>query len=159
MTIHLKKSIFCFWIQCNFLQLRVVHFILEQACEFLNTCSDSWEYETTSESYWYIVTDGTPEGNDPGISVDMEINVRSPIPLIEVTDTTRMIDEGDYWKVDLGFTPAGSVFNIAVLFDAPAITSDDIDIMWRLPKPMISFQVASATYWAMPVVWTHQALS
>jgi hypothetical protein len=95
---------------------------------FLDTCSDSWDYETTSTSHWYVVIENGASGE---VTVDIDVDVRSLVPLVEVTDTTRMIDDGDYWKVDLGYTLAGSVFNIWVLFDShgTGIVLDDIDIL------------------------------
>ena len=64
---------------------------------FEDTCSYS-EYQT--ENRWSLIVDNTDNartnGFDP-ISVDVEIEVRNLIPLIEIADTSRMIDDGDYY--------------------------------------------------------------
>ena len=102
---------------------------------FEDTCSHSWEYETGKDSGWNLIIDnsdqGRTDGLDNGIMVDIEIDVRNLIPLIEIADTSRMIDSGDYFRIDTGYIPANGVIDIDYSFwsHSTAILTDDLDIL------------------------------
>ncbi|HII37824.1 MAG TPA: hypothetical protein HA354_04950, partial [Candidatus Poseidoniaceae archaeon] len=101
---------------------------------FEDTCSYSWEYQTGKNSGWSLIVDNTDNArtnglNDP-ISVDVEIEIRNLIPLIEIADTSRMIDDGDYYRIDLGYQLANSIVDIDYSFwsHGTALLTDDLDI-------------------------------
>ena len=75
---------------------------------FEDTCSHSWEYQTGKNSGWSLIVDNTDNARTNGlsdpISVDVEIEIRNLIPLIEIADTSRMIDDGDYYRICLLYT-------------------------------------------------------
>ena len=102
---------------------------------FEDTCSHSWEYETGKDSGWNLIVDNTDQGRtdalDNGIMVDIEIDVRNLIPLVEIADTSRMIDSGDYYRIDTGYIPANGVIDIDYSFwsHGTAILTDDLDIL------------------------------
>jgi PGF-CTERM protein len=102
---------------------------------FEDTCSYDWEYEVTKETAWTLLIDNTDaartDGLDNGIMVDVEIGVRNLIPLVEVADTSRMIDSGDFFRVDTGFMPANGVIDIDFAFwsHGTAMLTDDLDVM------------------------------
>ena len=102
---------------------------------FEDTCSHSWEYETGKDSSWNLIIDNSDQGRTNGLSngvmVDIEIDVRNLIPLIEIADTSRMIDSGDYYRVDTGYIPANGVIDIDYAFwsHGTAMLTDDLDIL------------------------------
>ena len=102
---------------------------------FEDTCSHGWEYEVTKETSWTLLVDNSDaartDGLNNGMMVDVEISVRDLIPLVEVTDTSRMIDSGDYYRVDLGYIPADGVIDIDFAFwsHGTGMLTDDLDIM------------------------------
>ena len=102
---------------------------------FEDTCSHSWEYETGKDSGWYLIVDNSDQGRTDalgnGIMVDVEIDVRNLIPLVEIADTSRMIDSGDYFRIDTGYVPANGVIDIDYSFwsHGTAILTDDLDIL------------------------------
>ena len=102
---------------------------------FEDTCSYSWEYETNKESSWFLTVDNSDtartDGLSNGVMVDVVIEVRSLIPLIEVVDTSRMIDSGDYYRVDIGYMPADGVAYIDFSFwsHGTAMLTDDLDVL------------------------------
>ena len=102
---------------------------------FEDTCSYSWEYQTGKNSGWSLIVDNTDNARTNGlsdpISVDVEIEVRNLIPLIEIADTSRMIDDGDYYRIDLGYQLANSIVDIDYSFwsHGTALLTDDLDIL------------------------------
>ena len=102
---------------------------------FEDTCSYSWEYQTGKNSGWSLIVDNTDNARTNGlsdpISVDVEIEVRNLIPLIEIADTSRMIDDGDYYRIDLGYQLANSIIDIDYSFwsHGTALLTDDLDIL------------------------------
>ena len=102
---------------------------------FEDTCSHSWEYETGKDSGWSLIVDNSDQGRTDGLSngimVDIEIDVRNLIPLVEVADTSRMINSGDYYRIDTGYMPANGVLDIDYSFwsHGTAILTDDLDIL------------------------------
>ena len=75
---------------------------------------------------------GETSGLDHGVMVDVVMSKRDLIPLVEITDTTRMIDSGDYFRVDIGYQPANGVIDIDYSFwshGATAMLLDDLDIL------------------------------
>ena len=102
---------------------------------FEDTCSHDWEYEVNKETGWTLLVDNSDaartDGLSNGIMVDVEISVRDLVPLIEVVDTSRMIDSGDYYRVDTGFVPANGVIDIDFAFwsHGTAMLTDDLDVM------------------------------
>ena len=103
---------------------------------FEDTCSHDWEYETGKDSRWSLVIDNSDQartdGLNDGIMVDVEIDTRSLIPAVEVTDTSRMIESGDYYRVDIGLLPANGVIDIDFAFWSHGLTAialDDLDIL------------------------------
>jgi hypothetical protein len=102
---------------------------------FEDTCSYDWEYEVTKETSWSLHIDNTDaartDGLNNGMMVDVELSVRDLTPLVEVVDTSRMIDSGDYYRVDAGFMPANGVIDIDFAFwsHGTAMLTDDLDIM------------------------------
>ena len=102
---------------------------------FEDTCSHSWEYETGKTSGWSLVIDNSDQartdGLNNGVMVDVEIDIRNLIPLVEITDTSRMIDSGDYFRVDTGYLPANGVIDIDYSFwsHGTAMLTDDLDIL------------------------------
>jgi hypothetical protein len=102
---------------------------------FEDTCSYNWEYEVTKETSWSLLIDNTDaartDGLDNGIMVDVELSVRDLVPLVEIVDTSRMIDSGDYYRVDTGFMPADGVIDIDFKFwsHGTAMLTDDLDVM------------------------------
>lgn len=102
---------------------------------FEDTCSHNWEYEVSKDSGWTLLVDNSDaartDGLDNGIMVDVELSVRGLVPLIEVVDTSRMIDSGDYYRVDTGFIPANGVIDIDFGFwsHGTGLLTDDLDIM------------------------------
>ena len=63
-----------------------------------------------------LIIDNTDNARTDGLSVaigvDVEIEIRNLIPLIEIADTSRMIDDGDYYRIDLGYQIANSIIDI-----------------------------------------------
>ena len=120
-------------IQANTLQTNSWDWNLHASFE--DTCSHSWEYETGKDSGWNFVIDnsdqGRTDGLNNGIMVDVEIDVRNLIPLVEISDTSRMIDSGDYYRIDTGYIPANGVIDIDYSFwsHGTAILTDDLDIL------------------------------
>ena len=120
-------------IQTNTLQTNSWDWNLHASFE--DTCSHSWEYETGKDSSWSFVIDnsdqGRTDGLNNGIMVDIEIDVRNLIPLVEISDTSRMIDSGDYYRIDTGYIPANGVIDIDYSFwsHGTAILTDDLDIL------------------------------
>jgi len=102
---------------------------------FEDTCDHSWEYETSVDSGWSLVIENGDEARTDGLSngvmVDVELDVRSLLPLVEVTDTSRMIDSGDYHRVDIGYLPANGVVDIDYAFwsHGTGLLTDDLDIL------------------------------
>jgi len=102
---------------------------------FEDTCSHSWEYETGVDSGWNLVIENGNKARTSGLSngvmVDVIIDTRSLLSLVEITDTSRMIDSGDYYRVDTGFIPAGGVIDIDYSFwsHGTAMLTDDLDIL------------------------------
>ena len=102
---------------------------------FEDTCSHSWEYETGKTSGWSFIVDNTDNARTSGlndaISVDIDIKIRSLVPLIEIADTSRMIDDGDYYRIDLGYQVANSVVDIDYSFwsHGTGLVTDDLDVM------------------------------
>ncbi len=103
---------------------------------FEDTCSHDWEYETGKDSRWSLVIDNSDQartdGLNDGIMVDVEIDTRSLIPAVEVTDTSRMIESGDYYRVDIGLLPANGVIDIDFAFWSHGVSAalqDDLDIL------------------------------
>ena len=102
---------------------------------FEDTCSYSWEYQTGKNSGWSLIVDNTDNARTNGlsdpISVDVEIKIRNLIPLIEIADTSRMIDDGDYYRIDLGYQLANSIIDIDYSFwsHGTALLTDDLDIL------------------------------
>jgi len=102
---------------------------------FEDTCSHSWEYESGKDSGWSLVIDNSDQARtdalDNGIMVDIEIGIRSLVPLVEITDTSRTIDSGDYFRVDTGYLPANGVIYIDYSFwsHGTAMLTDDLDVM------------------------------
>jgi hypothetical protein len=103
---------------------------------FEDTCSHSWEYETGKDSGWSLVIDNTDQARtgalENGIMVDIDVDIRSLIPLVEITDTSRMINSGDYFRVDAGYMPANGVVDIDFSFwshGAQAMLLDNLDIL------------------------------
>ena len=116
---------------------------------FEDTCSHDWEYEVTKESGWTLLVDNSDAARTDGLSnamtVDVEINVRSLLPLIEVVDTSRMIDSGDYYRVDLGFMTANSVIDIDFAFwsHGTAMLTDDLDVLVMTRAQANSYEAGS----------------
>ena len=103
---------------------------------FEDTCSHSWEYETGKDSGWSLVIDNSDHARtdslDNGIMVDIEIDIRSLVPLVEITDTSRMITSGDYFRVDVGYLPANGVIDIDFSYwshGAQAMLLDNLDVL------------------------------
>ena len=102
---------------------------------FEDTCSHNWEYEVNKETSWTLLVDNSDaartDGLSNGIMVDVELSVRDLLPLIEIVDTSRMIDSGDYYRVDTGFIPANGVIDIDFAFwsHGTAMLTDDLDVM------------------------------
>ena len=102
---------------------------------FEDTCSHSWEYETGKTSGWSFIVDNTDNARTSGlnnaISVDIDINIRNLVPVIEIADTSRMIDDGDYYRIDLGYQIANSVVDIDYSFwsHGTGLITDDLDVM------------------------------
>ena len=102
---------------------------------FEDTCSHSWEYETGKTSGWSFIVDNTDNARTSGlndaISVDIDIKIRSLVPFIEIADTSRMIDDGDYYRIDLGYQLANSVVDIDYSFwsHGTGLVTDDLDVM------------------------------
>ena len=64
--------------------------------------------------------------------VDIELSTRSLIPMVEITDTTRLIESGDYHRVDVGLQPQNGVIDIDFSFWSHGLTAialDDLDIL------------------------------
>jgi len=108
----------------------------DRHASFEDTCNHSWEYETTVDSGWSLVIENGDEARTGGLSngvmVDVELDVRSLLPLVEITDTSRMIDSGDYHRVDIGYLPADGVVDIDYSFWSHGVTAmalDDLDIL------------------------------
>jgi hypothetical protein len=102
---------------------------------FEDTCSHNWEYEVNKETSWTLLVDNSDaartDGLGNGIMVDVELSVRDLVPLIEIVDTSRMIDSGDYYRVDTGFIPANGVIDIDFAFwsHGTGMLTDDLDVM------------------------------
>ena len=102
---------------------------------FEDTCSHSWEYQTGKNTGWSLIIDNTDNARTDGlsvaISVDVEIEIRNLIPLIEIADTSRMIDDGDYYRIDLGYQIANSIIDIDYSFwsHGTGLLTDDLDIL------------------------------
>ena len=102
---------------------------------FEDTCSHSWEYETGKTSGWSFIVDNTDNARTNGlndaISVDIDIKIRSLVPFIEIADTSRMVDDGDYYRIDLGYQIANSVVDIDYSFwsHGTGLITDDLDVM------------------------------
>ena len=102
---------------------------------FEDTCSHDWEYEVNKDTSWTLLVDNSDaartDGLSNGIMVDVELSVRDLVPLIEVVDTSRMIDSGDYYRVDTGFVPANGVIDIDFAFwsHGTGMLTDDLDVM------------------------------
>jgi len=102
---------------------------------FEDTCSHSWEYETGKNTGWSLIVDNTDNARTNGlnsaISVDVEIEIRNLIPLVEIVDTSRMIDSGDYYRIDLGYQIANTVIDIDYSYwsHGTAMLTDDLDIL------------------------------
>ena len=101
-----------------------------------DTCSYDWEYETGKTTRWNLVVDNSDQARtdalDNGVMVDIELSTRSLIPMVEVTDTTRLIESGDYHRVDVGLQPPNGVIDIDFSFWSHGVTAialDDLDIL------------------------------
>ena len=75
---------------------------------------------------------GRTDGLGHGITVDLVLSKRQLVPFVEIADTIRLIESGDYFRVDTGFLPAGAVIDIDYSFwshGASALLLDDLDVM------------------------------
>ena len=101
-----------------------------------DTCSYDWEYETGKTTRWNLIVDNSDQARtdalDNGVMVDIELSTRSLIPMVEITDTTRLIESGDYHRVDVGLQPQNGVIDIDFSFWSHGLTAialDDLDIL------------------------------
>ena len=102
---------------------------------FEDTCSHSWEYQTGKTTGWSLIIDNTNQARTNGlnnaISVDVEIDIRNLLPLVEIADTSRMIDDGDYYRIDLGYVYTNGVVDIDYSYwsHGTGLLTDDLDIL------------------------------
>jgi len=96
---------------------------------YLDSCFEMWNYEVESSDSWAVYLENGPRGDasqsDDSIQIDIDIGTRSLLPS-EVTSNTRMIEDGDAWRVDLGSLSAGDTLTFALTLDG---LFDELDIL------------------------------
>lgn len=96
---------------------------------YLDTCFEQWSYELESSDSWTVYLENGPRGGAAQISESVQIDIhfwtRSHLPS-ELTADTRMIEDGDAWRVDLGSLLADDTLTFSLSLDG---LFDEVDIL------------------------------
>jgi len=96
---------------------------------YLDIGLETWSFEIPSAGQWHVFVENGPRGEasqeSEGIVVDISFQT-SELISSEITDTTRMIETGDTWRVDLGTLSAGDVMSFNLAMDG---FGDELDVL------------------------------
>ncbi len=96
---------------------------------YLDTCLELWSYELESSDSWTVYLENGPRGEAAQISESVQVDIhfwtRSHLPG-ELTADTRMIEDGDAWRVELGHLSVGDTLTFSLSLDG---LFDEVDIL------------------------------
>ena len=114
--------------------------VWDRNASYLDISSEDWNFELLTSGHWHIFLENGPRGtaNEDinGITVDINLGT-SELSQTEITDTTRMIEEGDVWRVDLGQVSAGDVLSFSLSMDG---LFDDLDVLVMSAEQATQYQ-------------------
>lgn len=98
---------------------------------YLDTCFQSWTYETELTDSWTIHIENGPRGEasqtTQALQIDINFWTRGALPT-EITWNTRMIETAESWRVDLGNRQSGDTLTFGLSLDG-LLTRVDMLIM------------------------------
>lgn len=98
---------------------------------YLDTCFESWTYETELTDSWTIHIENGPRGEasqtTQALQIDINFWTRGTLPT-EITWNTRMIETAESWRVDLGNRQSGDTLTFGLSLDG-LLTRVDMLIM------------------------------
>ena len=96
----------------------------------LKDCYETWDYELTETGRWHVFIEngqrGDADANDEGVLADVFFFDFENLPTV-IQSTTRMIENSDIWRVDLGTLDQNEILSFTL-----SITNEifaDIDVL------------------------------
>ena len=98
----------------------------------LDSCLEIWDFELIEAGNWHIFVENGPRGdastNQNGVLVDVFFFDYENLPTI-IQSTTRMIENSDVWRVDLGSLSSNDILSFTLSINDNPFADIDILIM------------------------------
>ncbi len=98
----------------------------------LDSCLEIWDFELTENGNWHIFIENGPLGDSPtdsdGILVDVFFFNYEKLPTI-IQSTTRMIENSDVWRVDLGNLDQNEILSFTLSITNELFAEIDVLVM------------------------------
>ena len=98
----------------------------------LETCLEIWDFQLTETGNWHVFIENGPRGDantdQDGILVDVSFLDYQTLPTV-IQSTTRMIENSDVWRVDLGNLGQSDILSFTLSIANEILADIDVLIM------------------------------